>query len=314
MTSTPRISLPAAGACRMLGSKARGGRSSRPRAEEARLCTGTVANMPPALGNLYAILGVGRRCSFEALKKAYYRRAKECHPDLHQDDPGMEEEFKRLVQAFDVLSDPPRRKAYDEQTALDVTVGAITFEREDGPSVMDSVADDILEEMIVGNHVPRDATLQTLMRDLKRTELFVTFREARNLCSGQRYRPALRLLRRLTADSPCNILYHYNLAACADALGMTSLARRHFRLCLQIGDTRTPPQRLRRIRRRLQDLRKREGPVGRFIARLSPQVEDAALPVEQKLRDELNRAMRSLLRDDRKRRQRLRSPPRLLGE
>lgn len=270
--------------------------------------------MPPSDENLYAVLRVERSCSFQALRKAYYRRAKECHPDLHHGDPAMEEEFKRLLRAFDVLSDPPRRRAYDEQLALDITPDSVTFAPLEGSSVMDSIADDILEEMIVGNRVPRDATLQTLMRDLRRTELFVTFREARNLYFARDYRAAARILGGLTSDSPLNILYHYHLAACTEMLGKRGAARRHYQTCLDIGASRTPPQRLLRVRRRLHELNRNKGPIGRLFDWLRPDAPDTALPTEQKLQIELNRAMGALLRDEHAESRRLRSSPRMLGD
>ena len=270
--------------------------------------------MPPLTANLYAVLGVERTCSFDVLRKAYYRRAKECHPDLHHGDPAMEEEFKRLVQAFDVLSDPPRRRAYDEQLALDIALDKATFAPEGGSSVMDSIADDILEEMIVGNQVPRGATLQTLMRDLRRTERFVTFREAKNLYCARDYRAAAKLLRHLTSSSPFNILYHYYSGACAEMLGKLGSARRHYRACLEIGSSRTPPQRLLRVRRRLHCVRRDKSRIGRFMDWLLPEDAATALPAEQRLQNELNRAMAALLRDENARKKRLRPSTRTLGD
>ena len=58
--------------------------------------------------NHYEILGIARECEFAALKKAYYRRARECHPDRFGNDPGKAEEFKLVVEAFVTLSDISR--------------------------------------------------------------------------------------------------------------------------------------------------------------------------------------------------------------
>ena len=63
--------------------------------------------------NYYEILGIGRECGFAALKKAYYRRARECHPDRFGNAPEKVEEFKLLVEAFVTLSDPEKRRQYD---------------------------------------------------------------------------------------------------------------------------------------------------------------------------------------------------------
>ena len=59
--------------------------------------------------DLYAVLGVASTASPEEIKKAYRRRARECHPDAG----GDEEEFKRVTHAHQILSDPERRARYD---------------------------------------------------------------------------------------------------------------------------------------------------------------------------------------------------------
>lgn len=61
----------------------------------------------------HRLLGVSYEADFDALKRAYYRRAKQCHPDKFPGRPDKEEEFKQLVAAFDVLSDPVRRTQLD---------------------------------------------------------------------------------------------------------------------------------------------------------------------------------------------------------
>ena len=75
-------------------------------------------------GDLYQILGVPSTADFAAIKRAYYRRAKECHPDRFQNSPVKTREFQILVEAFDTLSDGLKRRRYDisrldeeEQTA-----------------------------------------------------------------------------------------------------------------------------------------------------------------------------------------------------
>ena len=56
--------------------------------------------------NHYELLGISNDCGFSALKKAYYRRARECHPDRFGNSPEKAEEFKQVVEAFVTLSDP----------------------------------------------------------------------------------------------------------------------------------------------------------------------------------------------------------------
>ncbi|MBN1289853.1 MAG: molecular chaperone DnaJ [Actinobacteria bacterium] len=63
--------------------------------------------------DLYEILGVSRSASKEDIKGAYRRKARECHPDVAHNDPEGESKFKELTFAYEVLSDPQKRKDYD---------------------------------------------------------------------------------------------------------------------------------------------------------------------------------------------------------
>lgn len=61
----------------------------------------------------YAILGVPRTASDEEIKKAYRRLAFQHHPDRNPGDPGAEDRFKEVQEAFDTLGDPSKRAMYD---------------------------------------------------------------------------------------------------------------------------------------------------------------------------------------------------------
>src|ERR1043166_5080106 len=61
----------------------------------------------------YEILGIKRDAKPEEIKKAYRRLARKYHPDVNPGDKAAEERFKQMSEAFDVLSDPKKRKVYD---------------------------------------------------------------------------------------------------------------------------------------------------------------------------------------------------------
>ncbi len=66
----------------------------------------------------YDVLGVGRDASADDIKKAFRRKARETHPDVN-DGHGAEEEFKRINEAYEVLSDPDKRQMYDRYGTAD---------------------------------------------------------------------------------------------------------------------------------------------------------------------------------------------------
>src|SRR5919204_3413253 len=62
----------------------------------------------------YKTLGVDKKASADEIKKAYRKLARKYHPDTNQGDAGAEERFKEIQQAYAVLSDPEKRKQYDQ--------------------------------------------------------------------------------------------------------------------------------------------------------------------------------------------------------
>jgi len=62
----------------------------------------------------YKILGVDRAIPQAEIKGAYRKRSKQFHPDLHPDDPKAKAKFQLLNEAYAVLSDPEKRKKYDQ--------------------------------------------------------------------------------------------------------------------------------------------------------------------------------------------------------
>ena len=61
----------------------------------------------------WEVLGVGPNADADALKRAFRREARRWHPDLNANDPVAEERFKRINEAYAVLSDPKRRQAWE---------------------------------------------------------------------------------------------------------------------------------------------------------------------------------------------------------
>src|SRR6202162_4915722 len=62
----------------------------------------------------YEILGVKKSASAEDIRKAFRKLARKYHPDVNPGDKAAEEKFKTLSEANDVLSDPKKRKIYDQ--------------------------------------------------------------------------------------------------------------------------------------------------------------------------------------------------------
>ena len=64
------------------------------------------------MADLYEVLGVHRDSSFDEIKKAYRKLAREYHPDVNP-DPAVKDKFKDITAAYEVLSDPNKRQKYD---------------------------------------------------------------------------------------------------------------------------------------------------------------------------------------------------------
>src|SRR5215470_6960955 len=62
----------------------------------------------------YAALGVKKNASADEIRKAFRKLARKYHPDVNPGDKKAEERFKEISEANDVLSDPKKRKIYDQ--------------------------------------------------------------------------------------------------------------------------------------------------------------------------------------------------------
>ena len=71
--------------------------------------------------DFYEVLGVSKTANDAEIKKAYRKLAKKYHPDSNPNDTVAAERFKEINEAYDVLSDPEKKKLYDQ-------FGAAAFE------------------------------------------------------------------------------------------------------------------------------------------------------------------------------------------
>ena len=67
-----------------------------------------------SMKDYYSTLGISKQASQDEIKKAYRKKALEFHPDRNPDNPKAEEQFKKISEAYEVLSDEGRRRIYDQ--------------------------------------------------------------------------------------------------------------------------------------------------------------------------------------------------------
>lgn len=91
------------------------------------------------MSNYYDLLGVKRNATQEEIKKAYRKKAMQYHPDKNPDNKEAENNFKNINEAFEVLSDPQKKKDYD------------TYGTTKRPHNMRSPFDDIFNGQFGGN-------------------------------------------------------------------------------------------------------------------------------------------------------------------
>ncbi len=67
-----------------------------------------------AIRNLYDLLGLPKEASQDDIRQAHRTLVRKYHPDTNPEDPRAEERFKEVQQAYEVLSDPQKRREYDQ--------------------------------------------------------------------------------------------------------------------------------------------------------------------------------------------------------
>lgn len=143
--------------------------------------------MPEAKRDYYEVLGVPRDADDAALKKAYRALAKKYHPDVNP-SPEAAEKFKEASEAYSVLSDPDKRRQYDQfgHAAFDQTAGggAGGFSGFEGFGDMDDLFGGMFGDMFGGGR-RRQAANEPQRGEDVRAQVRVSFEEAIFGCEKQ---------------------------------------------------------------------------------------------------------------------------------
>ena len=75
----------------------------------------------------YKILGLEKNASADQIKKAYRKLARQYHPDLNPNDKEANKKFQQINEANEVLSDPEKRKKYDQYGANWQPKGSVCY-------------------------------------------------------------------------------------------------------------------------------------------------------------------------------------------
>jgi molecular chaperone DnaJ len=126
----------------------------------------------------YEVLAVSRDCSAQELKTSYRKIAMEFHPDRNPDNPAAEETFKAASEAYQVLSDPDKRSAYDRFGHAGVSGGGPQGNPFGGDVDLGDIFGDIFGEMFnMGGGGSRRASRVQRGRDLQ-FDMALEFEEA----------------------------------------------------------------------------------------------------------------------------------------
>ena len=127
----------------------------------------------------YEVLGVGRDADDAALKKAYRVLAKKYHPDTNPDNPEAAEKFKEASEAYAVLSDPEKRRQYDQFGHAAFENGGAGAGGFDFTGDMGDIFGDIFGDFFGGSRSRSGARSNGPMKGANlRTSVRITFEEA----------------------------------------------------------------------------------------------------------------------------------------
>ena len=138
----------------------------------------------------YEVLGVDKNADDAALKKAYRALAKKYHPDMNPGDKEAEQKFKEASEAYAVLSDPEKRRQYDQfgHAAFEQGGGAGGFGGFDGFNFnggdMGDIFGDIFGDLFGGGR-RRGASRGPMQGANLRTSVRITFEEAISGCEKE---------------------------------------------------------------------------------------------------------------------------------
>jgi molecular chaperone DnaJ len=164
----------------------------------------------------YTTLGLSRDATEEDIKKSYRKLAMKHHPDRNPDDKGSEEKFKEAKEAYEVLTDPKKRAAYDQFGHAGVDASAGFGGRPGGPEGFGGFADafgDIFGEIFGqqgrggGSGVYRGAdlryNLELSLEDAARgtgVKIRIPAMEACETCHGTGAKPGTQPVKCTTCD------------------------------------------------------------------------------------------------------------------
>ena len=131
----------------------------------------------------YEVLCVDKNASADDIKRAFRRKAKECHPDLHPDDKEAEERFKELNEANEVLSDPDKRARYDQFGFNDPAMGGNPFAGGAGGFDFGGMGFDSIFDMFTGGMGGASRRQGPQQGNDLRYDLRITFEEAAKGCT-----------------------------------------------------------------------------------------------------------------------------------